>query len=66
MLHLDVDDDGVEVDGKTMLNRVSGTKILDCFYFENPPILPCDGSGVHVSGGVEVGVDLDIDTLWQR
>ena len=63
MLHLAVDDDGIAVAGKTMLNRVSGTKILDCFYFEDPSILPCDGSGVHVSGGVEVGVDLDIDTF---
>ena len=63
MLYLAVDDDGIAVAGKTMLNRAGGPKILDCFYFENPSVLPCDGSGMHVPGGVEVGVDLDIDTF---
>lgn len=66
MLHLAVDDDGIAVAGKTMLNRAGGSKVLDCFYFEDPSIRPCDGSRLHVTGGVEVGVDLDIDTLWQR
>ena len=63
MLHLAVDDDGIAVAGKTMLNRVGRSKVLDCFYFENTPIPPCDGSRLHVPGGVEVGVDLDIDTF---
>ena len=63
MLYLAVDDDGIAVAGKTMLNRAGGTKILDCFYFEDPSVLPCDGSRLHVPSGVEVGVDLDIDTF---
>ena len=63
MLHLAVDDDGVAVTRESVLYRASRTEILDCFYFENTPIPPCDGSRLHVPGGVEVGVDLHIDTF---
>ena len=63
MLHLAVDDDGVAVTRESVLYRASRTEILDCFYFENTPIPPCDGSRVHVPGGVEVGVDLDVDSF---
>jgi len=64
VLYLAIDNDGIAVAGETVLNRAGRPKVLDCFYFENPSILPGDGSRLHVPGGVEVGVDLDIDTLW--
>ena len=63
MLHLAVDDDGVAVTRESVLYRASRTEILDSFYFENTSILPCDGSRLHVPGGVEVGVNLDIDSF---
>ena len=61
MPFLAADNDGIAIPAASECR--SGTEVLHRVDFKGPPILPCNGTRLHVTGGVEIRVDLNIHAL---
>ena len=58
MTFLTADDDRIAIPAPT--EQRSGTEILHGIALKGPSILPRNGAGLHVAGGIKVRVDLHI------
>ena len=57
---LAVDDDGIAVQEGTVSGRTEGTDFINV---EKAPIRPENGTGLHITGGIKVRSDLDVQTI---
>ena len=57
---LSADDDGIAVQRLAFACRTEGT---DIFNPEDAAVRPGNGPGLHITGGIKVGSDLNIDTV---
>jgi hypothetical protein len=60
---LPVDDDGVTVQQRTAAGGTEGTDFVN---IEMTPVRPENGTGLHITGGIEVGRDFDVNTVWHK
>ena len=57
---LPVDDDGIAAQQGTAAGRTKSADFINC---EMAPVRPENDPGLHITGGIEVGCDFDVNTV---
>ena len=60
---LPVDDDGIAVQQGTAASGTESTNLINC---EMASVRPEDGAGLHITGGIKVRSDLDVQMIGHR
>ena len=60
---LTMDDNSIAVQQVAVTGRTEGADFINV---EKTPVRPENGAGLHITGGIKIGSDLDIETVRHR